>query len=64
MKMKRFLFSLGITFTLVFGGSFLIRLIRDGEFYIAEFTAGLIGIVLVLTGTLVKKNTQKARGRG
>lgn len=29
--------------TMIFGGGFLIRFIRDSDFYIAEFIGGVIG---------------------
>lgn len=31
---------------------FLIRYLRDGDFYIAEFTGGIIGIVIAIAGFL------------
>ena len=38
----------------IFGGGFLIRFVRDGDFYIAEFGGGIIGIVILLIGLFKK----------
>lgn len=46
--MRRLILSLGILLTIIFGGGFLIRLVRDGDFYIAEFLGGIIGVILLL----------------
>ncbi|WP_158268358.1 hypothetical protein [Paenisporosarcina sp. OV554] len=46
----------GVLLTTGFGVSFLIRLVRDGDFYIAEFTVTILGIIILLTGILAKKN--------
>ncbi|MGG0642576.1 hypothetical protein ABE021_01355 [Sporosarcina gallistercoris] len=52
--MKSLLISLGISMTLIFGGGFVIRFIRDSDFYIAEFIAGILGIIILITGIFVK----------
>jgi len=52
--MKGTLISLGIAMTIIFGGGFLIRLIRDSDFYIAEFIGGIIGIIILIIGIFVK----------
>ena len=52
--------SLGILLTIIFGGGFLIRLVRDGDFYIAEFIGGIIGVIILLFCVFVKKK-QKYR---
>ena len=48
--MKHFLLSLSMGMIIIFGGGFLIRFIRDSEFYIAEFIVGIIGIILFIVG--------------
>lgn len=52
--MKSVFLSLGIAMTIIFGGGFLIRLIRDSDFYIAEFIVGIIGIIILFIGIFVK----------
>lgn len=52
--MKSTFLSLGISMTIIFGGGFLIRLIRDSDFYIAEFIVGIIGIIILFVGIFVK----------
>ena len=54
--MKNWLIYFGVSLTSIFGGGFLIRLVRDGDFYIAEFTVIIIGIIILLTGIFAKKN--------
>lgn len=39
---------------MIFGGGFLIRFVRDGDFYIAEFIGGIVGITLVIISFLLK----------
>jgi len=57
--MRYWLMSLGISLTIIFGGGFLIRLLRDGDFYIAEFIGGVIGIILLLIRLFItKKNNE------
>ncbi|HIS28305.1 MAG TPA: hypothetical protein IAA78_02495 [Candidatus Avamphibacillus intestinigallinarum] len=48
--MKHFLLTLSMGMIIIFGGGFLIRFIRDSEFYIAEFIVGIIGIILFIVG--------------
>ncbi|WP_430787448.1 hypothetical protein VBD025_16480 [Virgibacillus flavescens] len=45
--MKRLLFSVGTLMTIIFGGGFLIRFVRDSDFSIAEFVGGILGITLI-----------------
>jgi hypothetical protein len=45
--------------TVIFGGGFLIRFVRDGDFYIAKFIGGVIGIVLLLAALFVKETSRK-----
>ena len=54
--MRRLIMSLGILLTIIFGGGFLIRLVRDGDFYIAEFIGGIIGVIILLFCVFVKKS--------
>lgn len=56
--MKYWLTFLGILMTTIFGGGFLIRFVRDTDFYIAEFIVGIIGIIILMIG-LVSKSTRK-----
>lgn len=46
----------GVLLTTGFGVSFIIRLVRDDDFYIAEFTVTIIGIIILLTSIFAKKN--------
>ena len=41
--------------TVIFGGGFLIRLIRDSDFYIAELIGGIIGIIILVVGVSEKR---------
>ena len=52
--MKYWLLSFGISITLIFGGGFLIRFVRDGDFYTAEFIGGILGMILVMISFLLK----------
>jgi len=52
--MKYSLISLGMGMTIIFGGGFLIRFVRDSDFYIAEFIAGIIGIIILIIGMFAK----------
>ena len=54
--MKSLLISLGISMTIIFGGGFLIRYVRDSDFYIAEFIGGIIGIIILNIGIFTKGN--------
>jgi len=56
--LKYWLLFLGVIITIIFGGGFSIRLVRDGDFYIAEFVCGIIGIIILLLG-LFKKGSMK-----
>ncbi len=40
---------------IIFGGGFLIRFMRDGEFYVVEFTASLIAAVILIAGIFINK---------
>ncbi|MEL3971763.1 hypothetical protein AAEO50_05655 [Rossellomorea oryzaecorticis] len=51
------LFSMAMI--VIFGGGFLIRLVRDGDFYIAEFAGGMSGIALLIMTMFVKKGRNK-----
>jgi len=39
-----------------FGTNLLIRWLRDGDFYIAEFITSIVGIAIILLGSFTKKN--------
>jgi hypothetical protein len=58
--MKQALLFFGMALTVIFGGGFLIRFVRDGDFYIAEFTGGMIGVVLLVMALVVKNKGNKA----
>ncbi|WKA57029.1 hypothetical protein QWY16_10960 [Planococcus shenhongbingii] len=55
MKNRYWFISFGLLMMLIFGGNFLIRFIRDEDFYIAEFTGSMLGVVILLTGIFSKK---------
>ena len=55
VKMKNWIVYFGLLLTVGFGVSFLIRLVRDGDFYIAEFTLTIIGIIILLNWYFCKK---------
>ncbi|MGD6965647.1 hypothetical protein ACQCVP_04410 [Rossellomorea vietnamensis] len=57
--MKSGLLSVGIAFSVIFGGGFLIRLLRDGDFFIAEFTGGVLGIILIALSIFMGASKQK-----
>ena len=52
--MKTAFLIFGMSMTIIFGGGFLIRLIRDSDFYIAEFIVGIIGIIMLISAIFVK----------
>jgi membrane-bound metal-dependent hydrolase YbcI (DUF457 family) len=53
--MKNGLIYFGMLLAVGFGASFIIYLLRDGDFYIAEFTTSIIGAFIILTGLFLKK---------
>ena len=53
-RLKYWLLFYGMSITMIFGGGFLIRFVRDGDFYIAEFIGGIVGIILVIISLLLK----------
>ncbi|GGF19869.1 hypothetical protein GCM10010954_18310 [Halobacillus andaensis] len=48
----------GLLLTGLFGGQFIIRLLRDGDFYYIEFGIGLVGLILLIS-SLFSKRTMK-----
>ena len=62
MKNRYLYISLGLLMILIFGGGFLIRFIRDGDFYIAEFIGSVIGIVILLIGIFSIKENSVLKG--
>ncbi|MEG9295372.1 hypothetical protein V6B33_02835 [Mangrovibacillus sp. Mu-81] len=48
--------------TVIFGGGFLIRFVRDGDFYIAKFIGGVIGIVFLIAAMLAKNGSGNING--
>ncbi|WP_421378165.1 hypothetical protein ACOJQI_12290 [Bacillus salacetis] len=60
--MKRPLFYFGLMLTVIFGGGFLIRLIRDGDFYIAEFGVGVLGLLLLVVSLFIGKSQSNVSG--
>ncbi|MDN7247174.1 hypothetical protein [Planococcus shenhongbingii] len=61
MKNRYWFISAGLLIMLIFGGNFLIRFIRDGDFYIAEFIGSIVGIVILLIGAFSKKGKFNAK---
>lgn len=59
MKKWQWLLFFGVILTTGFGGQFLIRLIRDGDLYIAEFVGGAIGLILLIGSIFAKKNNNR-----
>ncbi|WP_113927951.1 hypothetical protein [Bacillus sp. P14.5] len=57
--MKYALLSAGTALSIIFGGGFLIRLLRDGDFFIAEFSGGVLGILLIVLTIFIDDNNQK-----
>lgn len=57
--MKYGLLFFGIALSIIFGGGFLIRLLRDGDFYIAEFSGGVLGIILITLSIFIGASNQK-----
>jgi hypothetical protein len=53
--MKKLLFFFGLMCSIIFGGGFANRLIRDGEFYIAEFIGGVLGCIFMLISLFIEK---------
>ncbi len=56
MKKWQWLLFFGVLLTTGFGGQFLIRLVRDGDMYIAEFIGSIIGVLLLIGSMFSKKN--------
>lgn len=52
--MKYWLTSIGTSMTIIFGIGFLIRFVKDSDFYIAEFIGGIIGIIILIIGKFSK----------
>ncbi|PIC79431.1 hypothetical protein CSV75_12630 [Sporosarcina sp. P18a] len=52
--MKNAFLILGMSMTIIVGGGFLIHLIRDSDFYIAEFIVGIIGIIMLISVIFLK----------
>ncbi|RIW37405.1 hypothetical protein D3H55_05055 [Bacillus salacetis] len=53
--MKTPAFFFGILLMVIFGGGFMIRFFRDGDFYIAVFTVGVAGILLTAISLYLAK---------
>ena len=53
--MRNGLVIVGLSLLIIFGGGFLIRLIREGNFYIAEFIGGILGVILLLASMFLVK---------
>ncbi|XXM73022.1 hypothetical protein ACQ0QQ_03740 [Lysinibacillus sphaericus] len=62
--MKEALFFFGTALAVIFGGGFLIRFIRDADFYIAEFAGGVIGVVLLVAALVVKYRAGRGVSKG
>lgn len=57
--MRYWLISLGRLLTIIFGGGFLVRLIRDGDFYIPKFIGGVVGTILLLIRLFIATKDSK-----
>jgi hypothetical protein len=58
MKKRQSLLFFGVLLTTGFGGQFLIRIVRDGDFYIADFIGGIIGLILLIGSIFAKKSNE------
>ncbi|MCM3619914.1 hypothetical protein M3936_20280 [Sutcliffiella horikoshii] len=54
--MKKGLIFFGLLLFMGFGTNFLIRFLRDGDFYYAEFLMSMIGVILISVGMFLKKS--------
>lgn len=52
----------GLLFFLIFGGQFIIRYVRDDDFYILHFIFGTLGLLMIIASLLIKKR-RKANER-
>ncbi|KKI89911.1 hypothetical protein WQ54_22465 [Bacillus sp. SA1-12] len=43
-----------------FGTNFLIRMLRDGDFYIAEFITSMVGVSIILIALFLKKSNKSS----
>lgn len=59
--MKYWMLYAGVLITLIFGGGFLIRLLRDGDFYIAEFIGGVIGVIILVSWFFTKESRKPGK---
>ncbi len=55
MNRSQWLLYFGLLIFGIFGGQFVIRLMRDGDFFIAEFIIGFIGLILLIISLCTKK---------
>lgn len=49
----------GLLLILIFGGGIVVRLMRDGDFFIAEFLGGLLGMILLLLGYSLEQKSEQ-----
>lgn len=59
MNTRYLLKTTGLLLILIFGGGFVVRLMRDGDFFIAEFLGGLLGMILLLLGYSLKQKSEQ-----
>ncbi len=59
MNTRYLLKTTGLLLILIFGGGFVVRLMQDGDFFIAEFLGGLLGMVLLLLGYSLKQKSEQ-----
>jgi uncharacterized membrane protein YczE len=52
--MKKGLIFLGMLILTGFGTIFLIRFLRDGDFYYVEFVTSIIGLIMICVGIFLK----------
>ncbi|MBB5180961.1 hypothetical protein HNQ44_002406 [Planomicrobium koreense] len=64
MNNRNWLIGFGLLIILIFGGGFLIRLIRDGDFYVAEMIGSILGIMILSIGAFSKKKNSAVKPLG
>lgn len=57
--MKNPALHFGLVFFLIFGGQFVIRYIRDNDFYILHFIFGVLGLLAIIISLVIKPMDKK-----
>ena len=58
---KKFLNSLGLIMLIIFGGNFVVDYFRHDTFNMTELIGGIVGLVLLAIGGVVKKDASTNR---